>query len=480
VAVGGRWIRSLILVALVAGGILRLAGWQGIWMPVRVSGGSMATALVGEHHRLVCRDCGALCRYDAAVPPRDGRVICWNCGFVNNHTLESPVFAGQRVLIDRFAYAWRKPDRWDVVAFQTPGDPSRLAVKRIVGLPGERIGFRRGDLVADGRVVQKSLAQLRSMAVLVHDHAHQPGREKTGHFTIARRASEGAICHPRLRVGPASSANASGMDLPARWQAQSPASRWRAAGTRFVFEPGGNRDDPFDWLVYQHWPCYAGTVPRTQPSPILDNDSYNQQLSRRLNSVDDVMLACWTRAPGRSGRLAYEVAGRFGRCRVELCFDRREIASFQNSRPLTRSPLPRFAFARGVLVELALCDGRLLFGIDGHELIREAIEESGSDTEQMAAEIGGQTAASNLSSPGIGIGAAGQAATVDRLRIFRDVYYLPAEIPTGDRKTSKPLGPKEVFVVGDNVPVSQDSRHWPQPGLPIDRLLGQVWWPSDL
>jgi signal peptidase I len=445
VAVGGRWIRSLVLVALVAGGIIRFAGWQGIWRPVRISGGSMATALVGEHHRLVCRDCGALCRYDAAVPPRDGRVICWNCGFVNDHTLESPVFAGQRVLIDRFAYAWRKPERWDVVAFPTPDDPSRLAVKRIVGLPGERIEFRRGDVVANGRVVQKSLAQLRSMAVLVHDHAHQPGRAA---------------------------------DLPSRWQAPSPASRWRAAGTRFVFEPAGNRDDPFDWLLYQHWPCYAATVPRTQPSPILDNDCYNQQLSRRLNAVDDVMLACWTRAPGRSGRLAYEVAGRFGRCRVELCFDNREIASFQNSRQLTRSPLPRFAFARGALVEVALCDGQLLFGIDGHELIREAIEESGSDTEQMAAGVGSQTAGSNLSSPGIGIGAAGLAATVDRLRIFRDVCYLPTEIPTGDRKTSKPLGSNEVFVVGDNVPISQDSRHWPKPGLLIDRLLGQVWWPS--
>ena len=437
----------------------------------------MATALVGEHHRLICRDCGALSRYDAAVPPRDGRVICWNCGFVNDHTQESAVFAGQRVLIDRFAYAWRKPNRWDVVAFQTPGDPSRLAVKRIVGLPGERIEFRRGDLVADGRVVQKSLAQLRSMAVLVHDNAHQPGREKTG---LAPSGYQGSTENPAGGAVPVPifSRPRREVDLPARWQAQSPASRWRAAGTRFVFEPGGNRDDPFDWLLYQHWPGYAGTLPRTQSSPILDNDSYNQQLSRRLNVVDDVMLACWTRAPGRSGRLAYEVAGRFGRCRVELCFDSREIASFQNSRQLTRSPLPRFAFARGVLVEVALCDGRLLFGIDGHELIREAIEESGSDTEQIAAGVGGQTAASNRSSPGIGIGAAGQAATVDRLRIFRDVCYLPTAIPAGDRKTSKPLGPKEVFVVGDNVPVSQDSRHWPQPGLPIDRLLGQVWWPS--
>jgi hypothetical protein len=219
-------------------------------------------------------------------------------------------------------------------------------------------------------------------------------------------------------------------------------------------------------------------LPRTQPSPILDNDSYNQQLSRRLNAVDDVMLACWTRAPGQCGRLAYEVAGRFGRCRVELCFDSREIASFQNSRQLTRSPLPRFAFERGVLIEVALCDGQLLFGIDGHELIREPIEENDPATLETAVGLGNPTAGSNASSPQIAVGAVGLTVTVDRLRIFRDVHYLPTEIPTGDGKTSKPLGPKEVFVVGDNVPVSQDSRHWPQPGLPIDRLLGQVWWPS--
>ncbi|MCL4203962.1 MAG: signal peptidase I [Pirellulaceae bacterium] len=446
-AVGRRWLPSLVVVALLAGGIIRLAGWQGVWKPVRVSGASMATALVGEHHRLFCRDCQAICRYDAAEPPRDGRVICWNCGFVNNHTPDGPIFAGQRVLIDRFAYAWRKPNRWDVVAFATPDDPSRPAVKRIVGLPGERIEFRRGDLVADGHVVRKSLAQLRSLAVLVHDQAYQPRQEEK---------------------------------LPARWQSESPASRWHAAESRCDFETDGNREGFMDWLVYRHWPGYAGTAPRTRPSPILDNDSYNQQLSRRLNTVDDVLLSCWTRTPGQRGRLAYEVASRHGRCRVELRFDTREIAAFRDSHPLSRLSLPRFAFARGVLVEVALCDGQLLFGIDGHELIREAIDEGVPDSAGTAAEFENTTADSNASRPQIAVGAAGVAVTIERLQVYRDIYYLPAAIPTDALGASEPLEPNELFVIGDNVPVSHDSRHWPQPGVPIDRLLGRVWWPGSL
>jgi hypothetical protein len=36
------------------------------------------------------------------------------------------------------------------------------------------------------------------------------------------------------------------------------------------------------------------------------------------------------------------------------------------------------------------------------------------------------------------------------------------------------LGAAEYFVLGDNVPLSEDSRHWTEPGLPRKLLLGKV------
>lgn len=54
---------------------------------------------------------------------------------------------GQRVLVRR----WGAPRRWDVVVVRAPEDARRLLIKRVVGLPGERVEFRGGDVLADGR-----------------------------------------------------------------------------------------------------------------------------------------------------------------------------------------------------------------------------------------------------------------------------------------------------------------------------------------
>ncbi len=41
----------------------------------------------------------------------------------------------------------RSPARWDMVVFGLPTDPTNLNVKRVVGLPGERVEIRDGGLV---------------------------------------------------------------------------------------------------------------------------------------------------------------------------------------------------------------------------------------------------------------------------------------------------------------------------------------------
>jgi signal peptidase I len=45
------------------------------------------------------------------------------------------------------------PARGDVVVFRWPGDPSQIWVKRVIGLPGDRIALRNGHVVINGTVV---------------------------------------------------------------------------------------------------------------------------------------------------------------------------------------------------------------------------------------------------------------------------------------------------------------------------------------
>ena len=48
-----------------------------------------------------------------------------------------------------------------MVAFRSQSKAGEIAVKRVVGLPGETIEIRDGDIYADGRIQRKTLAQQR-------------------------------------------------------------------------------------------------------------------------------------------------------------------------------------------------------------------------------------------------------------------------------------------------------------------------------
>jgi|GEM_PF-398720 signal peptidase I len=58
---------------------------------------------------------------------------------------------GSVVLVDRTAFLWRAPRRGEVVVFRTP--QWGLAVKRVVGLPGDRVVFSDGGIAVNGRPV---------------------------------------------------------------------------------------------------------------------------------------------------------------------------------------------------------------------------------------------------------------------------------------------------------------------------------------
>ena len=62
-----------------------------------------------------------------------------------------------RVIANRLAYRFREPRRGEIVVFRAPQRTETVCgaagvfVKRLVGLPGERISLRRGEIFVDGR-----------------------------------------------------------------------------------------------------------------------------------------------------------------------------------------------------------------------------------------------------------------------------------------------------------------------------------------
>lgn len=72
---------------------------------------------------------------------------------VSGSSMEPTLNGGQRVFVDRSAYVWRPPQRWDVIVFRCPQHADQLCVKRVAGLPAERIEIASGELTVDGQRV---------------------------------------------------------------------------------------------------------------------------------------------------------------------------------------------------------------------------------------------------------------------------------------------------------------------------------------
>lgn len=59
---------------------------------------------------------------------------------------EEPLEVKDRILVDKFSYKVRDPRRWEVVVFRYPLKRTQNFVKRLIGLPGERLRILYGDV----------------------------------------------------------------------------------------------------------------------------------------------------------------------------------------------------------------------------------------------------------------------------------------------------------------------------------------------
>ena len=126
--------------------------------PYAVVSGSMTPTLNGPHRAFRCTACGARNVRPAEMGTMLGRrTRCAACGAQGPAEDELAELPGDRVLVDRTAFWFRPPRRWQVVAFRLPFDPGKTAVKRIVGLPGETVELRGGRVMVDGRPLEAPL-----------------------------------------------------------------------------------------------------------------------------------------------------------------------------------------------------------------------------------------------------------------------------------------------------------------------------------
>lgn len=418
-------------------GVIASRTWclDGLPVPISIDSNSMAPALLGPHQQIVCGDCGFrfVRGWDRRV--REPRAVCPNCGYAGNDANSWPVLPGDRVVIDRATFQFRLPRRWEVVAFRTPGREKEWSVKRVVGLPGESVALRNGDVYINGAILRKTLEEQKAVSVLVHDAGYEP--------------------HRRTRV-------------PPRWRPDADKSRWTCEQGRF-FHAAGAAPEAIDWLSYHHWRRVPGRPDDVLEGPVLTDPAFDQ--GRRLppeaiHPTNDLRLSFrWVRASG-PGWLHIRAVDGQSEFVVKLQAAMRRAELLCNGSPVPISTSDRSFFEDlPTSVDISLFDCQLLVALGGRTIAAYPYERTRSD--------------GTTSRPTFSLGGADVSLEVDQVRVYRDVFY---EVPLGSEGTWQLEGISsdregELFVLGDDPMFSHDSRTWTSgPGLALTALMGKPFF----
>ena len=64
-------------------------------------------------------------------------------------TLESE----ERLVVNKFIYRFRTPEKGEVLVFQYPRDPSRDFIKRVIATPGDTVEIREGRVLVNDQIL---------------------------------------------------------------------------------------------------------------------------------------------------------------------------------------------------------------------------------------------------------------------------------------------------------------------------------------
>ncbi len=74
---------------------------------------------------------------------------------VPSSSMETTIMTDDRIIGNRLSYLVGDPQRGDIIIFKNPDDKSVLYIKRLIGLPGERVEIRDNTVFIDGQALDE-------------------------------------------------------------------------------------------------------------------------------------------------------------------------------------------------------------------------------------------------------------------------------------------------------------------------------------
>lgn len=438
-----------------------------------------------------------------------------------------PLFAGDRILVLKYLYALQEPQRFDVVVFKNPTDPSQNYIKRLLGLPNEDLAL------VDGDVFVRPIAQRPAPASVIEGASlwSQPG------WTIARKPAlqqraTWQVVYDADYATPGAGADQTPFAAPAGMR-----EGWNFGG------PGGGRSYRFDRATRTEL-MFDQTKQRFSPQTpgpwretwsLDDRYPYDQMgtsegmpAQPRRFPVSDVRLRAGIEPTGDKGGGAGEsplsvsvvLTARSHEFVCTIAAGKATLSMRAQGKPsepavvLASGEVAPFTKGKVTNVDFWHSDQSLQLWVDGRLVAKGTYDWSPADRirfatgktieELMRVQQGNPE---NVLSNGKLYQRAdirwvfeGGPFVLHRPAIERDLHYQPTTIAGGlPALATSPLSPLELapdqfFCCGDNSPASLDGRLWdrvdpwvyqalPTPAgiVPRELMLGRaffVYWPS--
>jgi len=481
----------------------------------RIPTGSMADTLKGAHFRLRCQQCGYKYDYgfvpgryrdnegkrlqDDTVPavdvhlavtrcPNCGRypskLFCRRCGQkiettfwtdrntstngdISAHLTQCPkcysrdlmasermpVANGDRILVLKCIYQFIEPKRWDVIVFKNPTEPTINYIKRLIGLPGEKVQIIDGDIYINDKIARKPPKIQNELWMPVYNNDYQPVRPREGSFN-------GHVWAQPFKNAPDSKWDTANISNPTVFSLDSPV-------------------DQLNTIFYDT--SIGNDFKATYAYDDIDLYSY-------MPVCSDLMVRFDCKATDSQGSIGISLSKYETTYRVQVLLSEGSliVSKQEKGKPLEKLggisiPIPKIDQQTHIM--FANVDHQLIFECGGikwtHDLGRNR-----DDVGPIKRDI----------EPRVEIFGAGKLK-LSHISIFRDIHYT--EPDTSLRaKEDDPLFLEEnqFFVLGDNSPNSEDGRLWDRVGVankglpnyrmgivPRDYLVGKalfVYWPS--
>ncbi|HPD14757.1 MAG TPA: signal peptidase I [Planctomycetota bacterium] len=340
-------------------------------------------------------------------------------------TLLGDPWSGDKILVNKFAYDFRDPRRWEIAVFKYPVDTTKNYIKRVVGLPGENVRVRYGDLYINGAIARK------------------PWRVQKDLWRLCPHSGEARS-----------------------WRGT---DGWTLADNDFTANCGGNSADAE--LVYE------------REITAYDAESTTLRSGRSLPYIptSDIMVEFLLVPRRAAGALSvgldilspstYNGSPRklMDQWEVTFALDAAPcVPEVRRSGRLFAVGAPcRFTLERPTLVQVCNVDRSLLVRVGDTEVVRKEYEPTAD-----VFEWGAFTTEARIQ-----LACAGAELTLRNPAVYVDVYYTDNPHSFAVRAPYQ-LGADEYFVLGDNSVNSNDSRAWEK--VPRSYLVGEaflVLWP---